>query len=193
MVDFDKIFIDVMKVIESDLPDYLVYHNLDHTKYVLDKSILIAQHEGLNEYDLSLVKIAAIYHDIGFIKNKDNHEAIGCTIAKESLMKHGLAATDVDKICGMIMATKIPQTPSSPLEMILADADLEYLGTAEFEPVSEKLFQELQYFNPNLGRQEWYQIQINFLSAHKYHTEFCQNNREPKKAKNLASIIQKIS
>jgi hypothetical protein len=30
----------------------------------------------------------------------------------------------------MIMATKIPQTPQNKLEEIIADADLEYLGSA---------------------------------------------------------------
>jgi len=193
MIDFDKIFKNVMQVLEMELPDHLVYHNLDHTKYVLDKSILIAQHEGIFGHDLTLVKIAALYHDIGFIKKRENHESISCSIAKDDLVEYGLCGIDIDKICGMIMATKIPQKPSSPLEDILADADLEYLGTDKFERVSERLFKELRFYNPELGRKEWFKIQRDFLTAHQYHTKFCRDQREYRKSENLDLIIRQLS
>ena len=49
-------------------------------------------------------------------------------MAKEELPKFGLSEKDIELICGMIMATKIPQNPKTKLEKIIADADLEYLG-----------------------------------------------------------------
>ena len=35
---------------------------------------------------------------------------------------------DIEIICGIIMATKIPQRPKNYLEEIICDADLNYLG-----------------------------------------------------------------
>jgi len=188
MKKFNEIHDRVITVFESELPDQFTYHNLEHTKYVLEKSILIAQQENINGKDLSLIKIAALYHDIGFIENRDNHEELSCKIAQFDLPAYGLIQEEIETICGMIMATKIPQSPNSHLEMIMADADLEYLGTDTFEPVSDKLFEELRHFDKDLSRKEWYSIQINFLSSHQYHTAFCRENREPIKKRNLEKI-----
>jgi uncharacterized protein len=188
MNNFQKIYDRVISLLGSDLPDYLEYHNLEHTKYVLDKSILIAREERINGDELFLIKIAALYHDIGFIKNMENHEETGCRIAHEDLLQQGLNPEDVDKICGMIMATKIPQTPTTHLEKVIADADLEYLGTDRFEVVSERLFKELKHFDGALMKKEWYKIQVDFLSAHHYHTKFCKVHREPTKQHNLKKI-----
>ena len=192
MIDFDKIFDEIVDLLKSNLPAHLVYHNLDHTKYVLDKSILIADQECINGHELSLIKIAALYHDIGFIKSRENHEEIGCDIAQDNLTIYGLSEDDIQRICGMIMATKIPQKPYTLLEKIMADADLEYLGTANFEDISERLYEELLYFNPKLSRIEWFKIQADFLSAHRYHTAFCKEFREDIKLKNLENVNQKL-
>jgi len=188
MEKFDEIYERVTDILTSNLPDHLVYHNLDHTKYVLDKAILIAREERINGNELSLIKIAALYHDIGFIKSRENHEELGCEIAHMDLPVHGFINEDIDKICGMIMATKIPQSPTTHLEKIIADADLEYLGTDLFDQVSERLFMELKHYNEALSRKDWYSIQISFLSAHQYHTGFCKEYREPVKNKNLDKI-----
>lgn len=193
MIIFDEIFSDVNKVLIDGLPDHLVYHNLEHTHYVLEKSILIAQHERINGHDLTLIKIAALYHDIGFIKTKDNHEETGCAIAQDDLGQYGISNEDIEKICGMIMATQIPQRPATALEKILADADLEYLGTKNFETISERLYDELKHFNPNLSRTEWFKIQIDFITAHQYHTKYCKEHRALMKQKNLETIIREFN
>ncbi|HSJ67506.1 MAG TPA: HD domain-containing protein [Anditalea sp.] len=192
MINFDKIFNDVKEVLKAGLSEHLVYHNLEHTLYVLDKSILIAEHERISGHELSLIKIAALYHDIGFIKGRDQHEEISCAIAQEDLRIYGMSTADIAKICGMIKATKIPQKPDSLLEKIIADADLEYLGTENFEPISERLYEEILHYNSNISRTEWYKLQVDFMTAHQYHTEFCRNHRDHKKLQNLENINKKL-
>ena len=86
------------------------------------------------------------------------------------------------------MATKIPQNPQNLLEEILADADLEYLSTQNFEPVSEMLFLELKYFNPAFTREDWRMVQIDFLSKHAYHTDFCKRYKENFKQQHLLKL-----
>ncbi len=188
MLKFDILYDRVTATLEAELPAHLAYHNLEHTKYVLDKAILIGQKECVNGEDLLLIKIAALYHDIGFIQSRENHEEIGCTIVHDQLSNDQVHPKAIAKICGMIRATKIPQKPLNHLEKIIADADLEYLGTGNFEPTSERLFEELKYFNNKLTRKQWYGIQVDFLNAHKYHTQFCKNHREPIKCENLKKL-----
>ncbi|MEZ4792339.1 MAG: HD domain-containing protein [Gelidibacter sp.] len=185
---YTKIYNHVIATLTEQLPDDLTYHCVSHTLYVLEKTIYIATKEHVSETDLRLLKIAALYHDIGFIKTNFEHEANGCEITRNDLKAFKIPKKDIDIICGMILATKIPQRPKTHLEAILADADLEYLGTKHFKKVSELLYQELKYFNKDLSRKEWRAIQIDFMTKHHYHTKFCKHYKSHRKLKNMESI-----
>mgnify|MGYP006205571307 CR=1 FL=1 len=100
----------------------------------------IANREGiLDANDFLLIKLAALYHDTGFLEVYKGHEEVSCVKATRELTAVGLGDAAIQRICGMIMATKIPQQPHNLLEQILADADLDYLGRTDFFPISNKL------------------------------------------------------
>ncbi len=172
----------------AELPPHLTYHSVAHTKYVVKKAIYIAEKEGLAADKLHLLKIAALYHDIGFIFGPENHEEKGCEIMKNDLWGLGFSEIQIEQIAEIIRATKIPQQPTSHTAEILADADLEYLSTPLFQEVSEYLFQELLHFNKNLTRTQWNEIQVNFISNHNYHTKFCKRYKEFRKVRNLNNL-----
>jgi len=92
----------------------------------------------------------------------------------------------------MIMVTKIPQLPKNKLEEILADADLEYLGTSTFNEKSDALFKELQSVKPAYTEAEWNQAQISFIRSHHYFTRYCQERKEPVKQDHLHKLINAI-
>ena len=123
------------------------------------------------------------------MKGPKNHEEASCKIVRKDL-KGVVQADDLDRICGMIMATKIPQSPKNHCERILADADLEYLGTKSFYAIGELLYKELKHFEPNLTLKEWNKTQILFLSEHKYNTKYCKQYREKYKQKHLKELIE---
>jgi len=178
--------------LESELPNWLFYHSPYHTENVLKKAIFIAGKEGVLEQDLFLLKVAALYHDTGFTVQKEEHEEISCRIATKELEEFGLTNNEIEVICGMIRATRIPQQPKTKLEMILADADLEYLGTNDFKVHGDKLYKELLHYQPDLNEQKWNEIQYQFLNNHNYHTNYCKLHREPQKLKNIMSLQEKI-
>ncbi|MFD1016707.1 HD domain-containing protein [Winogradskyella rapida] len=178
----------VIRYLNENLPEYYTYHNSQHTLYVYEKAQYIAEKEKVNTTDLTLVKIAALYHDIGFTKSHIAHEKIGCAMATKQLKAYGFSEVEINTICGMIMATKIPQNPKTLLEQILADADLEYLATANYPSISQALYQELLHFNPNLSETEWHNIQIAFIKNHNYHTAYCKRYKTFRKNKNLARL-----
>ena len=188
---FEEIQHTVYQEILAKLPEHLTYHNLDHTAYVIDKAIFLARELKVSAKDLHLLKLAALFHDTGFIDNPKDHEEKGCKIARGYLEK-GYSTDDLQKIYGMIMATKIPQSPTSLLENILADADLEYLGTDLFEKIGKTLFEELKHFNPDFTEQAWDELQLVFMQKHHFHTEYCRNHREPKKQENLLTVKKRL-
>lgn len=188
---FEEIKNRIYEDILEKLPSHLTYHNLDHTAYVLEKAIFLANQSQVDASDLELLKLAALFHDTGFIDNPKDHEEKGCVIAR-SYLSEEYSEEQLLKISGMIMATKIPQSPTNHLENILADADLEYLGTDLFEQIGENLFQELKHFNPNFTEQAWDELQLVFMQKHHYHTEYCRQNREPKKQENLLKVKKRL-
>lgn len=188
---FEEIKNRIYEDILEKLPSHLSYHNLNHTAYVLEKAVFLAEQSEVNSSDLELLKLAALFHDTGFIDNPKDHEEKGCKIAESYLAKE-FSEDQLSKIYGMIMATKIPQSPTTLLEKIIADADLEYLGTDLFEQIGESLFEELKHFNPNFTEQAWDELQLVFMQKHHYHTEYCQQNREPKKQENLQKVKKRL-
>ena len=150
----------VLDMLRSELPKQYFYHNPDHTLYVQAKAKEIGRQEGCSEDELNLLDIAALWHDTGYIRVYKNHEEQSCLLARQYLPEYGFQSKDIDTICGIIMATKIPQIPKNKLEEIIADADLEYLGTDIFEIKSQDLFHELQSLNPVLTEDKWNEMQI---------------------------------
>lgn len=192
MTNFAELHDEVFHLLDHQLPSFLTYHSPKHTKYVLEQAEYISKQENVSEYDLYLIKVASLFHDVGFIRQYKDHEEAGCEITKEFMDRYSFDPIDAQKIFGMIMATKIPQRPHTLLEKIVADADLEYLGTDLFDKVSQFLFRELKYLEPDLDIRAFNLIQIKFISAHTYHTDFCKNHREAKKLQNLKELIESV-
>lgn len=189
---FEKIKAHVFQKLKNELPTYLTYHSLEHTKYVLDRAIFIASKENVSKHDMLLLKTAVLYHDIGYTKSNKEHETVGCEMAREELPGFNYSKEEIDVICGMIMATKIPQQPKTLLEEIIADADLEYLGTKHFDTVSEFLYKEVKHYRPDLTRDEWNTLQIQFMEQHQYFTKFCRQYKSYRKQKHIEELKRKI-
>jgi len=180
----------VISLLETNIPATYLYHNLAHTLYVQEKAIEIGRHEGCSEHELELLSTAALWHDTGYVKTYNNHEEESCIIARKNLPEHGFSIGDIDMVCGMIMATKIPQSPKNKLEEILSDADLEYLGTDNVDLKAFNLFRELQSVDLLLTEEKWRQMQISFLQKHHYFTNYCIKYREPFKQIYLNKLVQ---
>jgi len=181
----------VIGLLKDKLPVSYLYHNPKHTLYVHEIAEEIGRYEGCSEKELELLKAAALWHDTGYTKTYTNHEEESCMLARQYLPEFGFSAVDIDQVCGMIMATKIPQSPKNKLEEIVADADLEYLGTASFEIKSDNLYKELHTINPLLSEINWSQMQISFLEQHHYFTRYCQENREHIKQIHLNKLLHR--
>jgi len=179
----------IKNLLSANIPENYFYHNPEHTLYVLDKAMEIGKYEGCSKEDLELLSTAALWHDTGYIKMYKNHEEESCNLARQYLPAYNFSSSEIEIICGIIMATHIPQSPTTQLEKILADADLEYLGTELFDIRSDSLFRELQSINTSLTETKWNQMQISFLKNHHYFTRFCIENREPVKQIHLKKLL----
>ena len=135
---------------------------------------------------------AAAYHDSGFVVSELNHEQQSSILCMNWLPKFGYTDNEIDKVCEIVMATKIPQTPNSHLAEILCDADLDYLGRNDFDEISESLYEEFKFRKIITNREVWDNIQVNFFNSHHYFTATNRDIRNIQKVLNLQKIIERI-
>ena len=182
----------ILQKLENELPKNLAYHNLAHTKEVHEAAMRIGKEENITEKEMELLRIAALYHDSGWIYNGVGHEAISCEIVRKHLPDYGFNTDQIESICTIIMATKLPYTSENILQKIIMDADLDYLGTDTFFPRAESLRQELVSLGKLAEGADWNKLQVPFIEYHHYFTASSIKNREPKKNENLELLRKSI-
>ncbi len=183
--DLQEIILDKL---EKELPQSLYYHNVKHTVDVVTQVELIGIGEGVSDEELLLLKTAALYHDAGHCVSYDNHEYFSCLIAREMLHDFYYTSNQIEQICELIMATKLPPKPQNKLQQIMCDADLDYLGRSDMIPVANTLFMELKERSKIKSMKDWNKTQIKFISGHQYFTETARNLREVNKQMQIERI-----
>ena len=188
---FERAKEHVVDMLETRMPN-LPYHNVRHVQDVRDAALKIANTEHATEKEMQLIELAALLHDIGFIQGAKDHEATSARMAQEMLPAFGYQEADIESIKSMIMATKLPQSPTSHLDKILCDADLDYLGRDDFFDIGATLREELMAAGVVESEREWNLVQKTFLESHRYHTAYGKQNREANKQERLKQIVAKL-
>jgi uncharacterized protein len=171
----------ILDKLARELSEKLTYHGLHHTLDVLKATKDLCQKESIPPYQSILLKTAALFHDSGFIISNKEHEELGCKIVRKFLPQYNYSEEEIEQICGMIMATKIPQNPKNYLEAILCDADLDYLGRDDFYQIGNTLYEELKSYEVLSNFESWNRLQVNFLEKHTFFTSTNRNRRNTQK------------
>jgi class 3 adenylate cyclase len=193
LIQFTDIQELVLDKLERELPDYLFYHNVKHTVDVVTEVELIGWGEGCTDEEILLLKTAGLFHDAGHTVAYDDHEFHGAVIAREMLPKYNYTPEQIERICSVIMSTKLPPKPTNLLEEIICDSDLDYLGRSDFIPVSNTLFEELKAQNKMGSLNDWNKIQVKFISGHQYFTKTARSLREVNKNLQIERIRNLIT
>jgi uncharacterized protein len=178
----------------SELPDYLTYHCIEHTRdHVVPTVEYLARNEGVNDLDLVLLLTAAYFHDIGFIETCDDHEEVGVRIASEVLPNFGYLPEHINVITRIIMATKLPQSPRTQLERIMTDADLDSLGRVDFFERNQDLRDEIAALGRIYSDDDWLCAQYRFIRDHDFFTASAQRLRHDQKQKNIQALLKVLN
>jgi class 3 adenylate cyclase len=193
LIQFTDIQEIILDKLEKELPDYLHYHNVKHTVDVVTEVELIGWGEGCTDEEILLLKTAGLFHDAGHTIAYDEHEYHGTQLVRDMLPKFNYSEDQIERICSIIMATKMPPKPKNLLENIICDSDLDYLGRSDFIPVSNTLYEELKAQNKMGSLNDWNKIQVKFISGHQYFTETARSLREVNKQLQIERIQSLIT
>ena len=60
-MQYQQVYLFLMRKLETGLPAYLTYHNADHTRSVIEAAENIGKAENVSGDDLILLKTAALF------------------------------------------------------------------------------------------------------------------------------------
>jgi len=183
----------VTGMLQNKLSKNIKFHTLQHTQEVVAACQVLCDYLHVSEDDRFALYLAAWFHDTGYTSgNATGHEAVSLQIAEEFMNSKQVDGDTKEKVRRCINATKMPQTPESPLEQIICDADLFHLGTDTFDEKSKLLRQELNEFGDNdVSKKDWRKINIRFLERHEYFTAYGKQKLQPVKDRHLADLLEK--
>lgn len=136
----------VKEIFRKKLNPLFVFHNLAHTKQVVNAAREIAAYYQLKDDDLFILLLAAWFHDTGFSAGQaEEHETESIRLASNFLLNCTNIET-VRQVSACIQATRAPQKPQNLVEKIMCDADLYHLGTSKFRKMNSRLKREQQAY-----------------------------------------------
>lgn len=188
---YDVQLAEVIDRMRLELDRRYTYHTVEHTLDVIKCCEEISFAEGLNESERLILQISALFHDTGFLLSRTNHEERSVDIFTKAQAEFQLEPSHIHEIENCIRATRVPQEPQSRLEQIICDADLDYLGRKDFWTISDSLFVEMTNCKEISGSAAWKELQIKFMSAHRFHTKFSKNRRDDQLKINLDEVKAK--
>ncbi len=171
----------------------LFYHNLSHVNEVLDATKKMAVHYKLDDRWFFIVCAAACFHDVGYlVMNNVPHEEKSAELAANYLTSLGVDEADINEVKKGILATRMPQVPTTLAEKIICDADHFYYGSKDFKEKNKQLRLEHEAMtNTKADRTVWTATMITTLENHQYHTDFAQSLLNETKAENLERLRRK--
>lgn len=183
----------VYEIFKEKISGEHIYHDITHSRSVVQMAEKIANEENLTEDEVEILKIAAWFHDVGYFDSPDDHEKQSCREAENFLSKNNYPQSKIEKVKECILATKMPHSPKSKLEEVICDADLHHLGSKDFKDRNELYRIELEKTSGNsLNELEWLKNNIDFLTEHKFYTRYALENFEEQKIENLLKLQRKL-
>ena len=187
LLDLEEFIIQKLK---NELPDTLYFHNAQHTSHVHYQAELLGRSENVSSEELLLIRSAALCHDIGYIDTVAGHEERSVEMAHEILPLYRYTEDQIDVICKLILATRMPPNPTNLMEKIICDANFDHIGRVDFLIESDRLFQEYRTLGKASSKKEWNELQINFLKKIDFFTPGAQKMREVTREQQIENIIK---
>jgi predicted metal-dependent HD superfamily phosphohydrolase len=171
----------------------LIYHNLTHTKTVVERSREIAEHYHLSERDMMILCGAAWFHDTGHLfTDTAHHEEKGVQVMKEFMMSNNNDPELTTEIGNAILSTKAPRHPGNLLQQILCDADTYHFGTKEFKDSNKRMREECILCGGKMDKDKWNKKTLEMLEEHQFYTTYCLNLLEEQKKSNMKKLKKKL-
>jgi putative nucleotidyltransferase with HDIG domain len=183
----------ISTLLTTELSENCVFHTLSHTLDVMANAEIIASYCKLDEDSLNVLRICALFHDVGYVDSYDDHEIHSAERAKNYLLSKNIDPEIIEQVEGAILSTKTPQNPRDRISRILCDADLMNLTFGDYFEQIDLMRKEWEKVGKvKLNSQEFYLSSLEFFQSHEYHSKYGKKVLQPKKEKTELRIRNKV-
>lgn len=182
----------VQSFLKDNLSEKLLFHNINHTYEVVEAVKEIRMTCNLSSEEMTIVEIAAWFHDCGYAHAYLGHEEESKKIAKAFLESLKWDSANIASVLKCIDATKFPQYPNSLIDKILCDADMYHFTRASYLKYEKALRFEFEVFlGLTFTNKQWDNENICVMDGHIYKTEYGKQVLTKFKDINLQLLINK--
>jgi class 3 adenylate cyclase len=174
----------------NNLNEHLYFHKLEHAQKVYNQAFLLCRAEEVDQYDRLLIRTAALFLFTGLTQSHANFENRSAVICREILPEYQYSESQIDQVCNLILATKMPFNPRNHLEKVVIDARMDYIGRPDFTTRIKLFFQELLETGAKINGQQFKHQQLELLYNFEFFTLAGQRLREVKSAEQMATLEQ---
>jgi len=169
-------------LVKSMAPD-LPYHNAEHMYDVSEACRRYGEMESLDRGEIHYLETAGLLHDIVFVPGREDNEEKSAEFSEKMLPLLGYSQEAIDAVSKLIIVTKPSKNPQAISEMVIRDADLDYLGRSDYFEKAKKLRREV-----GMDKDAWYESQLSFLETVDYYTKSAQQLRGEQKQRNYEKL-----
>ena len=195
----DKSFVEeakeyVSSVLTNELSDKCLFHTIQHTLDVVKNAEIIARYCKLNGKELNVLRVCALFHDVGYVDAYDEHEIYSAERARNYLKSKNVNEETIHQVEVAILSTKTPQDPKDKISKMLCDADLMNLTFDDyFEQVDLMRKEWEKVGKARLNSHQFHIKSLEFFREHKYHSKYGKQVLQPMKEKTELKIKDKVS
>lgn len=183
----------ISSLLTTELSENCVFHTISHTLDVVSNAEIIGNYCKLDDDSLNILRICALFHDVGYVDAYDDHERFSAERARTYLESKRIDPEIIKQIEAAILSTKTPQNPKDKISRILCDADLMNLTFDDYFEQIDLMRKEWEKVGKaKLNSQEFYLTSLEFFQSHEYHSKYGKKVLQPKKEKTELKIRNKV-
>jgi len=183
----------ISSLLTTELSENCVFHTINHTLDVVSNAEIIGRYCKLDENSLNVLRICALFHDVGYVDAYDDHELFSAERARTYLRSKDIDPEIIDQVEKAILSTKTPQNPKDQISRILCDADLMNLTFDDYFEQLDLMRKEWEKVGKaKLNSHEFHISSLEFFQSHEYHSKYGKKVLQPKKEQTELKIRNKV-
>jgi len=184
----------ISSLLTTELSENCVFHTIKHTLDVVSNAEIIGRYCKLDENSLNVLRICALFHDVGYVDAYDDHELFSAERARTYLQSKNIDPEIIDQVEKAILSTKTPQNPKDQISRILCDADLMNMTFDDYFEQIDLMRKEWEKVGKaKLNSHEFHISSLEFFQSHEYHSKYGKKVLQPKKEQTEEKIRNKVS
>ena len=184
----------VTSILTHELSEKCLFHTINHTLDVLKNAEIIGKYCNLNQAEFQILRMSALFHDLGYVDAYDEHEMHSARRARAYLESKDVDERSIQKVEAAILSTRMPQNPTDNISEMLCDADLMNLTVDDyFEQVDLMRREWEKVGKAKMNSHEFHLNSLDFFRSHQYYSEYGKKILQPKKEKVERKIKNKVA